>query len=41
MNDYIPDKPTVDAWLINGGAEIVLEVIRRKGWKVEVLPEDN
>ena len=41
MNDYIPDKPTVAAWLINGGAEIVLEVIRRKGWKVEVLPEDN
>lgn len=41
MKSYEPDKTTVDAWLLNGGAEIVLEVIRRKGWTVEVVPEDN
>lgn len=38
---YEHDKATVDAWLLNGGAEIVLEVIRRKGWTVEVVPVDE
>ena len=41
MINYEPDKAVVDAWLLNGGAEIVLEVIRRTGWKVDVIPADD
>jgi len=37
MKEYTYDKPTVDAWLLNGGAEIVLEAIRRMDWTIEVL----
>ena len=40
MSDY-KKKPAVDAWLLNGGAEIVLEVIRRMGWTVEVVPSEQ
>ncbi len=36
MKEYEHDRATVDAWLSNGGAEIVLETLRRRGWDIKI-----
>lgn len=41
VKEYEYDKATVDAWLNNGGAEIVLETLRRRGWDIEILMGDD
>lgn len=34
--EYKPNIEAVEAWLNAGGSEIVFDVIRRKGWEVNV-----
>lgn len=41
MKEYEHDKATVDAWLNRGGAEIVLETLRRRGWDIKIQTGDD
>lgn len=40
MDEHI-NKPAICKWLNNGGAEIVLDVLRRNGWEIETLTGDD
>lgn len=41
MKECKYDKATVDAWLNDGGAEIVLETLRRRGWDIKIQTGDD